>query len=146
MASNPTLSNQKATWDANTNPDIIARTTETASGQLQHVRLDLGSGTTEAQETGSTGIFSSIYALLSRILSSLRSPEYMQIGANGKALRVLFNADSSLNTVSTVTAVTTVTTCGTVTNLTNFNTLESRELIWNGWKQNYVTAIRNRIT
>lgn len=52
MSDSPFLTNNKASFDANANPDIKVRTTESANGHLQHVRLDLGSGASEALASG----------------------------------------------------------------------------------------------
>lgn len=53
MADNVTVTNQKTTFDASTNPDLAVRTSQVTSGKhIQHVRLDLGSGTTESQLIG----------------------------------------------------------------------------------------------
>lgn len=53
MADNTTVSNSPSS----SNPDIPVRTSETAGGkQIQHMRLDLGSGSTESTVSGSVPI------------------------------------------------------------------------------------------
>ena len=56
MADNPVVTNRKTTFEANSNPDITVRATETASGEIQHIRLDLGSGASESVAVGSVPI------------------------------------------------------------------------------------------
>lgn len=55
--SNPTVTNTKTSFNADANPDIVVRSDTTAGGkEIQIVRLDLGSGATEANVSGSIPI------------------------------------------------------------------------------------------
>ncbi|MEQ1788841.1 MAG: hypothetical protein ABL857_00205 [Rickettsiales bacterium] len=88
------------------------------------------------------GFFNRMLALLDQIWRATARPEWLVPLSTGKALRTVFDANSSLNAVTTVT---TVTTCSTVSNLTNFNNIDSRELVWSQMRQAYAHGIRNRI-
>lgn len=93
----------------------------------------------------SSGFVTSLLMLLDRIWDSVKQPIFMAQVASGPSIRALLTADSTTQ-VGTVTTVTTVTTAATVTNLTNFNTIDSRELVWAAWRDNYYNGIRARIS
>ena len=91
----------------------------------------------------SGGFFDRVTRLLGNIASYVKDPDYAVPTALGKKVMCILNTDSSIGGVTTVT---TVTTTGTLTNLTNFNTLDSRNLIWAGWENQYNEGIRSKIT
>lgn len=63
MADNLTVTNQKTTFDANTNTDLPVRTTEITGGEhIQHVRLDLGSGISESVAVSTVPVSGTITA------------------------------------------------------------------------------------
>lgn len=59
MADNPILTARTGATETAT---VVPRTTETALGQIQHLRLDLGSGVSEAQATGTVPVSGSVTA------------------------------------------------------------------------------------
>lgn len=89
------------------------------------------------------GIFNRVTQILYQLLELVRSPSYMALLGSGDAIRVVFDGNSAMNTVN---GVTTVTTVSTTTNLTNLNTVDSRNLIWGSWENEYLSGIRSRIT
>ena len=51
----------------------------------------------------------------------------------------------TITTVSTVSSVSSVTTVSTVANLTNMNTIDAREVVWNGWADMSQNLLNNII-
>ena len=176
--SNPTVTNRRGTFDANSNADIVVRSVEKDGFETQVVTLDLGgsgaenlisgtlpvsgtvavSGTVPISATSlplpanaatettlaslsseSSSFFGGLLGLLDRIWDSIKQPIFMAQVASGPSIRALLTADST-------TQVGTVTTVTTVTNLTNLNTIDSREIVWAAWEDNYYNGIRSRIT
>lgn len=91
----------------------------------------------------SGGFFDRVTELLRMIMDFVRAPDYAIPTATGKKIQCLVAADSQLQSVATVTTVSTLTN---LTNLNNFNAIDSRNLIWAGWENQYNEGIRSKIT
>lgn len=79
------------------------------------------------------GYFNRMLALLDQIWRATARPEWLVPLSTGKALRMVTDNNSSLNTVATIN------------NLVALNNIDSRELVWAQLRQGYTHGIRNRI-
>lgn len=79
------------------------------------------------------GFFNRMLALLDQIWRATARPEWLVPLSTGKALRMVIDNNSSLNTVATIN------------NLVALNNIDSRELVWAQLRQGYTHGIRNRI-
>ncbi|GEM_PF-4959879 len=79
------------------------------------------------------GYFNRMLALLDQIWRATARPEWLVPLSTGKALRMVIDNNSSLNTVATIN------------NLVALNNIDSRELVWAQLRQGYTHGIRNRI-
>ncbi len=60
MADNATVTNQKTTFEADSNTDLAVRSTDRSGQQSQHVRLDVGDGTEAMLATGQATMSASV--------------------------------------------------------------------------------------
>lgn len=125
------------------------RTTPTAaSGVIQHVRLDIGSGETESQVVGSLPV--SVADSIPVTSDDLRQIIAMQT----KSIQYPPNYDPALNRErataiiesGTVTAVTTVSTVTTVTGLTNIDSYQGKLALLGDDMAAWALACRARIS
>lgn len=89
------------------------------------------------------GFFDVVQGYLYQIMEFVRWPSYLAKSAGVDKVQVLMSTDSTLLSVNTINTLTALTT---LANLTNFNTIDSRELVWNLWDTEYNTGIRSKIT